>query len=256
MKTAAFIPIKANSERVPGKNFRSLNDKKLYEYIIEHTKESRVFDDIFIDTNSDEIKEYCETAGCSVIDRKEVLARNTANGNDLLNYHFELYPNYDYYFQLFATAPYLQPESIRISAEKLIGSTVYDSCFTAIRHQGFFWLNDTSINYRPCILPRSQDMTPVVEETTGMYGISAESLKKYRCRIGAKPYIHFVSKFEAVDINTEEDLKIAEYIGKHYWKIKSDKGELNNMNRKYDRGGVQYKLNYIYSRYLNMGGAA
>lgn len=27
MKTACFIPIKANSERVPGKNFRVLNGK-------------------------------------------------------------------------------------------------------------------------------------------------------------------------------------------------------------------------------------
>ena len=60
-------------------------------------------------------------------------------------------------------------------------------------------------------------MAPVVEETTGLYGISAASLDKYQCRIGAYPYIHIVSKFEAVDINTEEDFKIAEYIGKSYW---------------------------------------
>lgn len=52
-----------------------------------------------------------------------------------------------------------------------------------------------------------------------MYGIAADSLDKYRCRIGKNPYIHFVSKFEAVDINTEQDLKIAEYIGNVYWKI-------------------------------------
>ena len=217
MKTAAFIPIKANSERVPGKNFRVLNGKKLYEYIIEHAKAADIFDDIYVDTNSDEIKEYCENNGCFVIERKESLARNTANGNDLLNYHFELHPEYDYYFQIFATAPYLQPESIKKCAESLINSEIYDSCFTAVRHQGFFWLNNTSVNYRPCILPRSQDMLPVVEETTGLYGISRKALEKYRCRIGANPYIYFVSKFEAVDINTEEDLKIAEYIGKSYW---------------------------------------
>lgn len=217
MKAAVFIPIKANSERVPGKNFRFLNGKKLYEYIIEHAKESNVFDDIYIDTNSDEIKEYCKKNNYIVIDRKEVLAKNTANGNDLLNYHFDLHPEYDYYFQLFATAPYLQPESIRICAETLINSSLYDSCFTAVKHQGFFWLHDTAINYRPCILPRSQDMSPVIEETTGLYGMSKDALNKYHCRIGAKPYIHYVSKFEAVDINTEEDLKIAEYIGRDYW---------------------------------------
>lgn len=217
MKTAAFIPIKANSERVPGKNFRILNSRKLYEYIIDHSKEAGVFDDIYVDTNSEEIKEYAKASGCLVIDRKEALAQNTANGNDLLNYHFSLFPRYDYYFQLFATAPYLQSVSIRHCVDTFLRSADYDSCFTAVRHQGFFWLNQTSLNYRPCILPRSQDMLPVIEETTGLYGMKKEALEKYRCRIGASPYIHFVSKFEAVDINTEEDLEIAGYIGKFHW---------------------------------------
>ena len=47
MKTACFIPIKANSERVPGKNFRVLNNKKLYEYICLNVKEANVFDDVY-----------------------------------------------------------------------------------------------------------------------------------------------------------------------------------------------------------------
>ena len=103
MKTACFIPIKANSERVPGKNLRILNGKKLYEYICEHVKEANVFDDIYIDTNSEEISTYAKEQNFKVIERKPELAQNTANGNDLLIYHYEQYPEYDYYFQLFAT---------------------------------------------------------------------------------------------------------------------------------------------------------
>lgn len=218
MKTACFIPIKAHSERVQGKNFRILNGKKLYEYIIQHAIEADSFDDIFVDTNSEEISKYAREKDCRVIKREEKLAQNDANGNDLLNYHYEQYPVYDYYFQLFATAPYLQPKTITECVEKLVNSTLYDSCFTALEHHGFFWIGENSINYRPCILPRSQDMMPMIEETTGLYGIKKFALEKYRCRIGAKPYIHFVNKFEAVDINTEADLKMAEYIGKTYWK--------------------------------------
>ena len=219
MKTACFIPIKANSERVPGKNFRILNGRKLYQYICENVKKADVFDDVYIDTNSQEIAEYALSMGFRVIERKPELALNSANGNDLLVYHYELYPQYDYYFQLFATAPYLQPESIRTCFERLLETGEYDSCFTAVAHQGFFWLAGMPSNYRPDILPRSQDMLPVIEETTGLYGISKDSLSKYRCRIGRKPYIHTVSKFEAVDINTEEDLKIAELIGKEIWNV-------------------------------------
>lgn len=214
MKTACFIPIKANSERVPGKNLRVLNGKKLYQYICEHVKEAGVFDEVYIDTNSPEITEYAEKMEFNVVERKPELAQNTANGNDLLVYHYNLHPEFDYYFQLFATAPYLQPETIRKCVNHLTTSEVYDSVFTATENHGFYWLNSTPINYRPGILPRSQDMLPVIEESTGLYGISGESLARYKCRIGRTPYIHCVSKFEAVDINTEEDLKVAEHIGK------------------------------------------
>jgi N-acylneuraminate cytidylyltransferase len=217
MKTACFIPIKANSERVPGKNLKLLNNKKLYEYIIEHSLMAGCFDDIYVDTNSQEIKEHANKLGLKTIDRLECLTANTANGNDLLVYHQSIYPDYDYYFQLFATAPFLQVESIRTCANALKGSEEYDSCFTAIKHNSFFWLNKHPVNYQPVILPRSQDLEPVVEETTGMYGITKESLIKYKCRIGRKPYIYYVNKFEAVDINTEEDFKMAEIIGIEHW---------------------------------------
>lgn len=213
MRAACFIPIKAKSERVKEKNLRLLNGKKLYTYIFDHVQEAAVFDDVFIDTNSGEIAEEAEKRGFNVIERLPALAENTANGNDLLVYHYLSHPGYDYYYQLFATAPYLQPETIRACYDELDNATDNDSIFTATENHSFYWLAGSPINYRPCILPRSQDMLPVVEETTGLYGIKAKTLEKYRCRIGAKPIIKIVSKFEAVDINTEEDLKVAEYVG-------------------------------------------
>lgn len=217
MKAACFIPIKANSERVPGKNCRLLNKKPLYSYIVEHALEANCFDDIFVDTNSEEIKKYAISKQIKIIDRLDILVHNTANGNDLLNYHISLYPEYDYYFQLFATAPFLQAKSIKGCYDILINSEIYDSCFTALKSHGFYWYNNLPVNYRPNILPRSQDMIPLIEETTGLYGITREALLKYRCRIGKNPFIYGVDKFEAVDINTETDFLLAEFIGKTYW---------------------------------------
>jgi len=217
VRVACFIPIKANSERIPGKNFKLLNNKKLYFYIIEHTLKADCFDDIFVDTNSDEITKYSQDHGIKIIKRLESLAANTANGNDLLLYHHTIYPNYDLYFQLFATAPFLQTETIKNCVKKLTDGGDFDSCFTAVKHNGFFWLNNHTVNYQPYVLPRSQDMEPVIEETTGLYGIRKESLERYRCRIGRKPYIYYVEKYEAVDINNETDFGIAEIIGKEYW---------------------------------------
>lgn len=217
MKVACFIPIKENSERVPGKNLRELCGKPLYTYIIDHSIQADCFDDIYVDTNSERVRDYCKKNGVQVIKRKEELAKNTANGNDLLNFHYSIHPEYDFYFQLFATAPFLQPKSIKDSVNVLLNSPMYDSVFTALYEQSFYWYGGNPVNYRPCILPRSQDMQPVIEETTGLYGITRKSLERFHCRVGAFPYMCQVGKFEAVDINTEEDFKLAEFIGRSYW---------------------------------------
>jgi len=102
------------------------------------------------------------------------------------------FPEYDYYIQLFATAPCLQDDSIRDCFNTLTSSEKYDSCFTALKRNRSYWFNYLPINYRPEILQRSQDITSLAEETTGLYEISKDSLKKYRCRIGSRPYISYV----------------------------------------------------------------
>lgn len=216
MKVACFIPIKKHSERVKGKNFRLLNGKKLYEYIITNVLEASVFDDIFVDTDSEEIKDYISDKEVSFIEREDWLVKNTANGNDLLISHANKKEGYDYYFQLFATAPFLSPDTISECVEILMSTDEHDSIFTGLHKKDFYWLNNNPVNYRPGLLPRSQDLDALVEETTGLYGIKKESLDKYHCRIGRKPYIYEVNYIEAVDINNEEDLEWAEWLAKKY----------------------------------------
>lgn len=212
MKIACFIPIKANSERVKGKNFREIGGKALYKIIIDKTIKANCFDDIFIDTNSEEISKYAISKGCSVIEREGKLALNSANGNDLLLHHLRLKPDYDYYFQLFATAPLMKVETIKKCVNSLIATAEYDSVFTALKQHGFFWWNNQPVNYQPVVLPRSQDLVPVIEETTGIYGIKRNALKRYHSRIGAKPLIIDVSKTEAIDLNVEEDFHYANWL--------------------------------------------
>ena len=110
MKTIAIIPIKSNSDRVPGKNFRRVNGKPLYYYMLEKAVRGD-FDQIYVDTDSDEIKEYCAGIDTPIINRLPDLSSNDANGNDLLNYHASII-DADVYFQLFVTAPLLKVDSI------------------------------------------------------------------------------------------------------------------------------------------------
>ena len=70
------------------------------------------------------------------------------------------------------------------------------------------------INYKPKVLPRSQDAKPVVIETTGLYGIKEKSLKKRKCRIGKKPFFFEVPNHEDLDLDNKEDFEYLSYITK------------------------------------------
>ena len=211
MKVAATIPIKSNSTRVKNKNFRLLGDKPLYQYIIDHCIQAECFDDIYVDTDSPEINSYCTENQIICIKRKPELTLDTANGNDVFHYDIDFIGHYDFYFQLYATAPFLKPESIRDCVDKLTHSSKHDSILTATEEYGWFWHKDQPVNYQPNILPRSQDATPVIKETTGLYGISKRAYDRYRCRVGATPYFYIIrDRKECIDLDTLDDFNLAE----------------------------------------------
>ena len=209
MKTVCIIPIKSNSKRVKGKNFKKINGKPLYKYLLEKVKKCK-FDEIFIDSDSLEIKKYCKKNNFNFIKRLPKLASDTANGNDLLNYHYKIIKA-DMYFQLFITSPLLKVSSINKCIEILKRNKKFDSIFTAQKIYSWFWFKNKPVNYQPKILPRSQDAKPIIQETTGLYGIRFNALKKYRCRIGKRAYKYFVKKEEAIDLDTVDDFKYFEY---------------------------------------------
>ncbi len=212
MKTACFIPIKQNSERVPGKNFRVVGGVPLYQAIVTKALASGCFSTVFVDTNSDEAAAFATANGAVHIPRRPDLALPSANGNDLLVHHADVQPDFDFYFQLFVTAPLLKVETIRGCVNALLDSAAHDSVTTTIAHKGFFWRAGMPISYQPNLLPRSQDLVPIDEETTALYGISRDALQKYRCRLGARPHFFPVSKIEAIDLNTEEDFVYLDWL--------------------------------------------
>ena len=103
MKIVAIIPIKSQSKRVKNKNFRIVGKKPLYKHLLDKLKKTD-FNEIYIDSDSKEIEKYCNTMEYKFIKRLPKLAKDNANGNDLLNYHSKIIKA-DIYFQLFVTAP-------------------------------------------------------------------------------------------------------------------------------------------------------
>ena len=133
----------------------------------------------------------------------------------MLNYHSKIIKA-DIYFQLFVTAPLLSIDTINKSIKILKNNKKYDSITTIKTIYSWFWYKDNPINYNPKILPRSQDATPLVQETTGLYGIRGQILKIYTWRIGKKPYFLEVGDEEALDLDNYKDFEYLEFYVKKY----------------------------------------
>ena len=58
IKVVVVVPIKKNSKRVTGKNFKIIKKKPLYRYLLDKLKFCK-FDEIYVDSDSKEIKNYC-----------------------------------------------------------------------------------------------------------------------------------------------------------------------------------------------------
>ena len=137
MKAIAIIPIKSKSERIPGKNLKKINGIPFYQFLLRKIKKCN-FDEVYIDTDNNSIKNYAIKNKFKVIDRLKKLATNSANGNDLLNYHSKIIKS-DLYFQLFVTSPLLSIKSINKCINELKKNKKMNSILTTKSVYTWFW---------------------------------------------------------------------------------------------------------------------
>ena len=166
MKTVCIVPIKENSKRVKGKNFKKINNIPLYQHLFKKLLETN-FDEIYIDSDSKIIEKEAKKYGFKFIKRLRKLSKDNANGNDLLNYHSSII-DAKIYFQLFITSPLISIKTINNCILKIQKAKKYDSILTATKIYSWFWYRDKPINYKPSVLPRSQNASPIIRETTAL----------------------------------------------------------------------------------------
>jgi len=90
-----------------------------------------------------------------------------------------------------------------------------DSLFTVTRHQTRFYRKDCSpVNHDPNKLLRTQDLESWYEENSNLYIFTKESFKKTHARIGVKPFMYEIPRWESIDIDDQESWDFAEIISK------------------------------------------
>ena len=74
------------------------------------------------------------------------------------------------------------------------------------------WRDGVPFNYDLENIPRTQDLPPLYEETSGFYIYRENVINEMGRRIGNKPYIVEIGEVESIDIDEPEDFMIADAI--------------------------------------------
>lgn len=215
MKTVAIVPMKLNNSRLPGKNTKSFTDgKPLCYYILSTLLKVSGVDEVYVYCSNQDIQNFIPD-GVKYLKRSTSLDQNTTKMNEVLQAFAKDVPA-DIYVMTHTTAPFITVQSIEKGLEA-VKSGEYDSSFAAKRLQDFLWKDGKPFNYQLNAIPRTQDLEPLYEETSGFYIYTSDVIKRMNRRIGCKPYIVEVSEIESVDIDEAEDFEIADAI--HYFNL-------------------------------------
>lgn len=211
-RIVALVPMRHDSERVPGKNYRPMVGKPLYRHIVESLLATPEVSQVVIDTDSPTVKADAAVAFPTVLvlDRPEHLRDGNIPMNDVLLNDVHQLPA-DLYLQTHSTNPLLKASTISRAIRALADHPEHDSLFTVTRIQARLWSADSKpLNHDPAVLLRTQDLPPVYLENSCMYLFTRELLEGRGTRIGAHPLLFEVDRDEASDIDEEQDFRMVE----------------------------------------------
>jgi len=212
--------MKAHSERVPGKNFRTFCGKPLFRWIVDALLSVDIIDQVVINTDArDLLREHGLVTGERILvrDRPTELCGDFVSMNAVLADDIE-HVAAETYVMTHTTNPLLQAGTIETGIREYRESIQagFDSLFSVTRVQTRFYQADGSpINHDPDNLVRTQDLEPWFEEDSNLYVFSGASFRATAARIGRRPALFEVPHSETIDIDTEEDWNVAEAVASH-----------------------------------------
>jgi len=215
MKTIAIIPARGGSKRLSNKNVLSLGGIPLIAHSILYAqKNSDIIDEIYVSTDDAQIKEVALQYGAKVIDRPEHLSGDFEPTVSALKHVLEsIEINVESVILLQATNP-LRPQNLLAAAFESYEKGNYDSLFTVSRnHQKLGKIVENKFEpFNYTIGQRSQDLEPLFYEN-GLLYITKANLIFNDSIISENAYpFELNSIFANVDIDTQDDLELAEYL--------------------------------------------
>ena len=207
-KIVALLPMKANSERVKGKNFRELAGKPLFKWILDSLLAVDEIDKVVINTDARHIlaeNGLVESERVVIRDRKPELCGDMVSMNLILADDIQAV-DADTYIMTHTTNPLITSETIQAGLSNLTDDPDKDSLFTVNKIQTRFYREDCSaVNHDPDNLLRTQDLEPWYEENSCLFYFTKESFMATQARIGKRPLMMVTPPLESLDIDEPHD---------------------------------------------------
>ncbi len=214
-RIVALVPMRHQSERVPGKNYRELAGAPLFHHLIIALQACPEIAEIVVDTDSGTIKDGLTEhfPKVKVIDRPKHLLDGETPMNDILLHDSEQV-SADYFLQTHSTNPLLRAETMSAAFAAFLDEVPdKDSLFSVTAlHTRLYDLEGKAINHNPGELLRTQDLPPIYEENSCIYLFTRQSLEKRGQRIGENPMMFPIPAEEAWDIDEEIDFQLADFL--------------------------------------------
>lgn len=219
MKHVAIIPARGGSKRIPRKNIRDFLGKPIIAYSIEIALKSKLFDEVMVSTDDDEIAEIAVKFGAKVpFKRSEKAADDFASTDDvvqevLLKYK-EQGKNFDKCCCIYPCAPLISMENLQKAYHLL---DTFDSVFPVVQYSYPIQRalkkdkqDKVSFFYPEYIDSRSQDLETSYHDAGQFYWLDVTNMLSKRDMISDNSGAVVISELEAQDIDNETDWQLAE----------------------------------------------
>lgn len=210
----AVIPARGGSQRIPRKNIRLLHGKPLIAYSIEAALESRLFDQVVVSTDDQEIAQVAESFGAKVpFFRPASLSDHMTGTTPVMQHALQTLLDSGEEIQeaclIYATCPLLTPEDIQKGLDVLPGASF---CFSATTFdfpiQRSLYLNEKG-ELQPMfpehIGKRSQDLIEAIHDAGQFYWASVKTWLQDGKIFGPKSKPLMLPRHRIQDLDTEED---------------------------------------------------
>lgn len=217
-KRIAIITARGGSKRIPKKNIKNFCGKPIIAYSIEAAISSKLFDEVMVSTDSEEIAEIAKKYGASVpFMRSAETSNDYATTNDVLIEVFNEYKKrgqeFDIAVCIYPTAPFVTADKLKRAidmVEKDGADAVTPVVQFSFPPQRAFIIRDNALEYQypENASARSQDLEPIYHDCGQFYVMKPKNVIDGIIIKKTTPIV--MPESEVQDIDTVEDWKIAE----------------------------------------------